>query len=96
MIEIITAAEIGMFVAFTVSGVGIGLEIRKRAIRKKQKRIAQEIKQSEQISKLTEKQTPEPEPQETQSPQTETPTEHIDTDALLDEIKDDSEPPKSD
>ena len=85
-----------MFVAFTVSGVGIGLAIRKRAIRKKQKRMAQDIKQSEQISKLTEKQTPEPEPQETQSPSTETPTGFIDTDALLDEIKDDSEHPKSD
>ena len=45
MIEIITAAEVGMFVAFAVSGVGIGLAIRKRAIRKKQKRIAQDIKQ---------------------------------------------------
>ena len=59
MIEIITAAEIGMFVAFAVSGVGIGLAIRKRAIRKKQKRIAQDIKQSEQISKLTEKEADE-------------------------------------
>ncbi|SVA39076.1 uncharacterized protein METZ01_LOCUS91930 [marine metagenome] len=96
MIELITAAEAGIFIAFSVTVIGIGMAIRKRAIRNKQKRIEQDVRQSEQIGKLTRKETHEPEPQETQSPSTETPTENIDTDALLDSLKDDTEQQKSD
>ena len=88
MIELITAAEAGIFVAFSITVIGIGMAIRKRAMRNKQKRLEQELSRSE-----TEKQIREPEPQETQNPQTETP-DQIDTDALLDSLRDDTEQPK--
>ena len=88
MIELITAAEAGIFVAFSITVIGIGMAIRKRAMRNKQKRLEQDLSRSE-----TEKQIREPEPQETQNPQTETP-DQLDTDALLDSLRDDTEQPK--
>lgn len=75
----LTPAQIGMFIAFSIAGIGIGMAMKRRAMRKKQRKVEQDVKEHD-IKKDVEHQKPQPEQQD----------EH-DVDALLRDLKDKSE-----
>ena len=77
----LTPAQIGMFIAFSIAIVGLGMAMKRRAMRKKQKAVEQDVKEHD-IKKNVEHQEP------TQDKIDE--GKH-DVDALLDSLKKDTE-----
>lgn len=88
----LTPAEIGMFIAFSIGVVGLGMAMRLRAMRKKQKHVKAEVEEYEFKSnpetlapeKVVKQQETEPELDDEVTPK-------HDVDALLDSLKKDSE-----
>ncbi|MAF36959.1 hypothetical protein CL622_07620 [archaeon] len=82
----LTAAEVGMFVAFTIAIVGIGMGIRLRAMRKRQNKVQQDVETHDTKQDVEPQQSKE-KPTETES---EKKPEH-DVDAMLEDLKKDSD-----
>ena len=88
----LTPAQIGMFIAFSIMIVGLGMAVKRRAMRKKQKQVKSEVEEYEFKSnpetlapeKVVKQQETEPEPDDEVKPK-------HDVDALLDSLKKDSE-----
>ena len=77
----LTPAQIGMFIAFSIAIVGLGMAMKRRAMRKKQKAVEQDVKDHD-IKKNVE----HPEPTQDKIHE----GKH-DVDALLDSLKKDTE-----
>ena len=77
----LTPAQIGMFIAFSVAGIGIGMAMKRRAMRKKQRKVEQDVKEHD-IKKDVEHQKPA---------QDKIHEGEHDVDALLKDLKDKSE-----
>ena len=86
MSEIITSAEIGMFVAFSLMVIGVGMAMRRRSKRTQEAKAIYEMERSKTQHDLD---TPT-EPVATETPETEsTETGKLDVDRILDEVRDD-------
>ena len=94
----ITAAEVGMMVCFVIAIVGIGMGIRLRAMRKVKKKVKQDIEEYEfkidpetlAPRKVLKEKPVQSEPEQVpENPEQEKPKH--DVDALLEDLKKDSE-----
>ena len=94
----ITAAEVGMMICFVIAIVGIGMGIRLRAMRKVKKKVVQDVEEYEfkvdpetlAPQKVLKEKPVQSEPEQVpENPEQEKPKH--DVDALLEDLKKDSE-----
>ena len=83
----LSPAQIGMFLAFSITTVGIGMALKRRAMRKKQQNVKQDVEEYEFKSnpETLAPERVEKNPQDTEQPKD---NQNVDDDALLKDLKD--------